>query len=310
MLRAPGFLVLAGVLAHSFEAGACTCQVAKTRILLAAATNRAPLAGPWLVMHPGDAKASLEDELGTPQPGSVVRSYSLDSLCRFRLELLRPDVPLVADEWYRLSLVGPSGNDTRAFKASARPVKSVERLLKVSLENYVYDGVMSQAGCSHPKYDDLHFNGYFGARIETDAPALLFLEVSAADSTFGQIVEGWASIDEGESSPAAVTTTAHAAVVRLDTTAACARVVVRDALDVTVYDQELCPEPGKTLGSEQTVSVAEHLIRDPPSEPIDDGCGCRARPSGQTGFASLGLLVLALLGRRRRDGTPRTGVRP
>jgi len=298
--------ILAGfVLLHASDAAACVCDT-KTRILLPAATNLAPLAGPWLVMHPGDATTSLEDELGNALPASAARSYAADSLCGPRFELIVPDAPLIANGWYRLSLVGPSGNDTRAFKASERSARTLERKLTVSLESVVAETTFP-TDCSNPKYDGLHSQGAFVARLEADAPALLFVSISATDSSFGELVAGGASLGPSESSAFAVTTAAEASVPRLDTTGSCARVVVRDALDVTVHDQELCPAPGKTLGSEQTVSVSEHLIREPPSAPIDDGCGCRTRPSGNPG-AGLGfVLLLTLVARGRSPRRPAQG---
>lgn len=245
---------------------------------------------------------TLRTELGEEVPSETLRSFTDLSLCAWSFELIRPSAPLEAGAYYRLAIAGDQESDEREFKATERAPEIVERSLRVSLEHTVTDVEMSDAGCSHPKFNGLHAKGMLGAQVEADAPALLFLELSAADSSFGQLASASASLEQGIASRFALSNRARADIPQLDTTADCARVVVRDALDAVVFDQELCPEPGKGVEAIKTVSIPEHLVRESPAAE-DQGCGCRAPRSNPAGLGALLLLGLGLLGRRLRTGT-------
>lgn len=288
-----------GVCARSPSAEACTCQLPPPRVLLPSASNLAPAAGPWLVVHSGDATVTLRTELGEEVPSETLRTFTSPSLCAWTFDLVRPSVPLEAGGYYRLAIAEDQESDERELKATERAPEIVERSLRVSLEHTVLD---EELGCAQPEIELKHTKGWFQAQVEADAPALLFLELSAVDSSFGQLVSGNVSLDQGIASRFALSNRARADIPQLDTTADCARVVVRDALDAVVFDQEICPEPGKGVEATKTVSIPEHLVRESPVAE-DQGCGCRAPRSNPAGLGALLLLGLGLLGRRLRTGT-------
>jgi hypothetical protein len=268
------------------------------KVLLASASNLAPAAGPWLIFRAGDGAATLHDELGGVVPTQTLRSFANLSLCEHFAELVRPGAPLATGEYYTLSVSSDYGSDDRRFKATARAPETVERFLRVVLDHSLFDGELYEGGCAHPKFNGLHAKGFFQARVETDTPALVFVELSVADSSFDELSSGGASLDQGMASQFAVSNLAKAHVPQLDTTADCAHVVVRDSLDTVLFDRELCPEPGKGVEATNTVSLSEHLVRE--SSPAEDeGCSCRA-PRGRSTTGAVTLLLGALLLRRWR----------
>lgn len=268
------------------------------QLLLPSATSLVPAAGPWLVLGPSDASLTLESDLGEPVELETVRTFQELSLCGWPFRLVRPKGPLEVGEYYRLAVATQDDSDERRFKATDRLPKTVERLLTVKVRHEIVDGEMNEAGCSHPKLNGLHAKGIFVGSAQTDAPALLFMEFSVADQTFGELSGGAVSLDQGSASRFALSTEARTDLPQLDTSAACARVVVRDALDAVVFDQELCPEPGKSVEKTETVSISEHLVRET-SEP-EEGCGCRLRRTESPSAGALSLLLLALSARFRR----------
>ena len=301
-------LVLAiGVWVSPSTSQACICQPPKPTVLLPSATTLAPAAGPWLVLHEGDGVGSLRSELGDLVPLESMGSFDELSLCGRRFELLRPTTPLDTGLSYELSLVSGTVADSRKFRASSREPKLVERAVHLKIAHSVFDSEMSEASCADPKFNGLHAKGFFQASIELDAPALLFVELSATDTTFGQLVEGNATVGQGQSSAVALEARAVASLPQLDTTADCALLVIRDSRNDVVHDQELCPQPGETLESDHTLTVPEHLIREPGEEP--EGCGCRVGRRDGSGLGAVFLLALAALRRLASPARPRASPR-
>lgn len=297
--------VLVLLVAAPREASACTCSSPGNRVLLASNTTLAPAAGPWLVLYGSEATVRLTDELGAEWPTESVRRHRSLGLCTSTYDLVRPVTPLSEGALYRLELSSPDGleaTDQREFVATKREPRRVERTLALSLERVAKAGVMSGAGCGSPELEGEAVNGAFAARVDAGQPILLFVEVSVEDSKHGVLAESRPSIDQGPSSTQTVSAVASASVPELVTSAACARVVVRDALDATVYDKELCPKPGETLEESLSVEMPEHLVREHPDE-VDEGCSCSHVGSRGSVGSGLWLLVLAALGlgRRARD---------
>lgn len=292
---------------HAARAAACTCPAIEGRVLLPSASKLAPASGPWLVLRPPGEVPSLRTEKSVPVPIEIVRSFSALSLCPRSFALVRPVTPLEDGAFYQLVIGWSGGVHGQRFKATARAPKRVDRWLHVRLERKVVDLQMVDVDCAPTKLEPAHAKGHFVTTLEADAPALLFLEVSAEDTSFGSLAEGNATLSGDEASQLALSTSTKVSIPELDTTAACARVVVRDALDGVVYDQVLCPEPGKSLAADLPVSIPEHVIRaESPAE--DSGCALgreRGHPFGH-GSTALSVLAMALwLSRKRRRSVSR-----
>ena len=296
------------------RAEACSCQLTENRVLLPSATKWAPVGGPWLIVHGEETTARLLDDHGQEWAVETARRYDASSLCARTFELLRPTAPIPDGMRYTLELAAAASaklSDSRTFVATGDLPRSVKRELTVKLERVLAPGTMSDAGCSPSELNGETAKGIFFASVSADLPTLLFLELSADDTKHGALVDGNASIGPGTSSSYALAKSVTAEIPELSTTAVCARVVIRDALDGAVYDQKLCPDAGASVEESLSVTVPEHLIRETTeSEPSDcatSSPGANARPLR----AWILLVALFGLGRRLRDGgrspPPRSG---
>lgn len=280
-------------------------------MLLPSATKWAPVGGPWLVVHADDATGRLLDDQGQEWLVESARRYDALGQCPRSFELLRPTAPIPDGMRYSLALVSPAGaklSENRSFIATSDSPRTVKREVHVKLERSVAPGVLSAAECAPQDLDGETRAGVFTASLKANAPTLLFLELSAEDTKHGTLVEGNASVGPGSSSSYALTDAATASVPELSTTEACARVVIRDALDATVYDQKLCPAAGSSAEETLNVQVPEHLIREAVQSESSD-CATAPRGGGRTPVGMLALLALAAVARRFRDGGPRLRLR-
>jgi hypothetical protein len=293
-------LVPLGLLASARTADACTCVI-ENRVLLASASNLAPADGPWLVTHGPGVLASLVDEVGNDVPIEVVRTYSRGSLCDNPFELVRPVAPLDSGARYDLALFatsGPPALDSRKFKATTREPRQVERVISVKVERVVDPGPIDSGSCAPAKLDGQTQTGHFTATLSSDSPALMFLSLSVTDSAFGELGDSTPTLGTGSATKFAVTGMAETSVPELETSAPCAHVVVRDTEDVTLFDEQMCPDPGASVTLERTVTLAEHLVREPP-EQDDSGCNV-SRSRSRLPALTLLALTLSLLLRRQR----------
>ncbi|MBI3205136.1 MAG: MYXO-CTERM sorting domain-containing protein [Myxococcales bacterium] len=288
------------------RAEACSCGPPKPRTLLPSVTSLAPATGPWLVMHGGDGVAELRSEQGDPLGVETQHSFGALALCSRQFDLLRPTTPLEAGARYELAISSTAGADSRSFRATDREPATLPVMAHVKLAHTVVD--TESGGCSDPKLDGLHQKGVFAASVVLDQPALLFAELSASDSKFEQLSDGSATLSEGVASEFAISTTATAELPELDTTAECVTLKLFDARDAKVFDQELCPEPGKTLQSDHALTVSEHLIPEPGEDP-ESGCGCRVGPASRPEPWVAALLALAVVWRVRRSKPAARAVR-
>ncbi len=279
------------------RAEACSCGPPKPRTLLPSVTSLAPATGPWLVMHGGDGVAELRSEQGDPLGVETQHSFGALALCSRQFDLLRPTTPLEAGARYELAISSTAGADSRGFRATDRELATLPVTAHVKLAHTAVDS--ESGGCADPKLDGLHQKGLFAATVELDQPALLFAELSASDSKFEQLSDGSATLSEGMASEFAISTTATAELPELDTTAKCVTLKLFDARDAKVFDQELCPEPGKTLESDHALTVSEHLIPEPGEDP-ESGCGCRVGSGSRPEPWVAALLALAVVCSVRR----------
>jgi MYXO-CTERM domain-containing protein len=294
--------VLLSLLAFAPRAGACSCRGAEPTVLLASASGLSPATGPWLLFHRGDAEARLTTDRGEEVPLSPVRAYDAWSICSARFELVRPISPLESGRRYRLALSSERTTSERPFTATSEEPRVLDLRLKVKVRRQILPGEIAGGGCWPNEVVGKPAKGRFEASLETDAPALLFLELGARDELLGSLVDSTPMLGRGTYSDFELMTFAEAEVPELETTEACVRVAVRDWRDTTHFDAELCPAPGETLESEQEIRVPEHLVREPVEPAEEEGCGCRVAgtPRAPAGGPLALLLVLVRAVRRRR----------
>ena len=315
MLARIGLTLAASVavlVCQAARAEACTCQSPGNHVLLPSATKWAPVGGPWLVVHGEEVTPRLLDDQGQEWLVESARRYDALGLCPRSFELLRPTAPIPDGMRYSLELVSPGGAelwDKRTFIATSDVPRMVKRELSVKLERMEAPGVVTDGGCSSPELIGETQKGVFAASVSANAATLLFLEVSAEDTKHGTLTDGNASVGPGSSSEYALIDTVTASVPELTTTASCAHVVVRDALDATVYDQTLCPDAGASVEETLSVTLPEHLIREAPkTEPSDCSVASPGAAERRLG-AWFFVLALAGLARRLRVGGPALPLR-
>lgn len=283
------------------SAQACSCQTPGNRVLLASSSGLSPANGPWLIVNDEGSTTRLTDELGVELPLVGLRKLQQFTLCRWSFSLFRPEAPLDPGARYTLSTTLPGEfvpAHERRFKATERAPRRVKRDLVVRLDLSV--APHDVWGCVPVAYEGEPAEGYFDLTVTTNEPTLLFVEMKIKDSKFGDLSFGTASVGEGMASSLAVTYDAKLDVPKLTSSAGCAQVIVHDALDGLVFDEELCPSPGSFAESLKSVEVPEHLVREPPS--AEEGCAASNEPAPRSGgaLAFAGACAVGLLVRRRR----------